>query len=36
MWSETHRPESIAHMVGNEEARAALVEWFSKWIRDSF
>ncbi len=31
MWSETHRPESIAHMVGNEEARAALVEWFSKW-----
>ncbi|MFB5611568.1 MAG: AAA family ATPase [Nitrosopumilaceae archaeon] len=31
MWSEKHRPQSISDMIGNEEARAALVEWFAKW-----
>ena len=31
MWSEKHRPQNISDMVGNEEARAALVEWFGKW-----
>ncbi len=31
MWSETYRPKGIAYMVGNEEARATLVEWFTKW-----
>lgn len=31
MWSEKHRPQSISDMVGNEEARSALVEWFAKW-----
>lgn len=31
MWSEKYRPKSIPEMVGNEEARAALVEWFAKW-----
>ncbi|MDI1495082.1 MAG: ATPase involved in DNA replication [Cenarchaeum symbiont of Oopsacas minuta] len=31
MWSEKYRPVEIAHMVGNEEARASLVDWFSKW-----
>ena len=31
MWSEKHRPQSISAMIGNEEARSALVEWFAKW-----
>ncbi len=31
MWSEKYRPQSIADMVGNEEARTAFVEWFAKW-----
>lgn len=31
MWSEKHRPQAINDMVGNEEARAAVVEWFAKW-----
>jgi len=31
MWSEKHRPQTINDMVGNEEARAAVVEWFAKW-----
>lgn len=31
MWSEKHRPQNISNMIGNEEARAALVEWFGKW-----
>ncbi len=31
MWSEKHRPQIISDMVGNEEARAAIMEWFAKW-----
>ncbi len=31
MWSEKYRPEIISDMVGNEEARAVIVEWFVKW-----
>ncbi len=31
MWSDKHRPQSISEMIGNEEARSALVEWFAKW-----
>ncbi len=31
MWSEKYRPQAIPDMVGNEEARAAVVEWFAKW-----
>ena len=31
MWSEKNRPQNISEMVGNEEARSALVEWFGKW-----
>ena len=31
MWSEKHRPQNIADMVGNEESRSAIVEWFAKW-----
>ncbi len=31
MWSEKHRPQIISEMVGNEESRAAIMEWFAKW-----
>ena len=31
MWSERHRPKSISDMVGNEESRASVMEWFAKW-----
>ena len=31
MWSEKYRPQIISDMVGNEETRAAIVEWFVKW-----
>ena len=31
MWSEKYRPRNMADMVGNEEARAAVTEWFAKW-----
>ena len=31
MWSEKHRPQNVSDMVGNEESRAAIMEWFTKW-----
>ncbi len=31
MWSEKHRPQIISDMVGNEEPRVAIIEWFAKW-----
>ena len=31
MWSEKYRPQNIFDMVGNEDARKQLVEWFAKW-----
>lgn len=31
MWSEKHRPKNIADMVGNEEERSSVIEWFTKW-----
>ena len=31
MWSEKYRPQNISDMVGNEEPRAAIMEWFVKW-----
>ena len=31
MWSEKYRPQIVSDMVGNEEARAAITEWFVKW-----
>ncbi len=31
MWSEKYRPQIISDMVGNEESRAAIIEWFVKW-----
>ena len=31
MWTEKYRPESLEEMVGNEEGRAKLQLWLSKW-----
>jgi len=31
MWSEKYRPQIISDMIGNEESRAAIMEWFAKW-----
>ncbi|MCH7966788.1 MAG: AAA family ATPase [Thaumarchaeota archaeon] len=31
MWSEKYRPQIISDMVGNEESRAVIMEWFAKW-----
>jgi replication factor C large subunit len=31
MWSEKYRPQNISDMVGNEESRSAIIEWFVKW-----
>ena len=31
MWSEKHRPKIISDMVGNEESRSSIMEWFTKW-----
>ncbi|AFS80149.1 ATPase central domain-containing protein [Candidatus Nitrosopumilus koreensis AR1] len=31
MWSEKYRPQKISDMVGNEETRSVIMEWFAKW-----
>ncbi|MFQ5497084.1 MAG: AAA family ATPase [Nitrosopumilus sp.] len=31
MWSEKYRPQIISDMIGNEEARSSIMEWFAKW-----
>ena len=31
MWSEKYRPQIISDMMGNEEARSSIMEWFAKW-----
>lgn len=31
MWSEKHRPHNVSDMIGNEDSRAAIIEWFAKW-----
>ena len=31
MWSEKYRPQTISNMIGNEESRSNILEWFAKW-----
>lgn len=31
MWSEKYRPQNISDMIGNEESRSSIIEWFVKW-----
>ncbi len=35
MWSEKYRPKNFLEVIGNEEAKEALVNWFSKWMKGS-
>ncbi len=33
MWSEKYRPKNLLDLIGNEEAKVSIVEWFGKWIK---
>ena len=33
MWSEKHRPKNLLDLIGNEEAKVSIVEWFGKWVK---
>jgi replication factor C large subunit len=35
MWSEKHRPRQVEQMVGNEDARLAVVKWLAGWVSGS-
>ena len=35
MWSEKYRPQKISDMIGNEESRSEIINWFSKWKKGS-
>ncbi|MEW5841394.1 AAA family ATPase [Nitrososphaera sp.] len=32
MWSEVYRPMRVEQMVGNEEARLAILKWLAGWV----
>ncbi|MGI0005166.1 MAG: AAA family ATPase [Nitrososphaera sp.] len=32
MWSEVHRPKRIEQMMGNEDARLAILKWLGGWV----
>ena len=31
MWSDKYRPQNISDMLGNEDSRSSIIEWFTKW-----
>ena len=33
MWSEKYRPKNLLDLIGNEEAKVSIVEWFVKWVK---
>ncbi len=33
MWSEKYRPKNLLDLIGNEEAKVSIVEWFGKWVK---
>ncbi|MDQ5842229.1 MAG: AAA family ATPase, partial [Thermoproteota archaeon] len=35
MWSEKYRPKTVQEMVGNEEARLAVIKWLAGWVSGS-
>jgi replication factor C large subunit len=35
MWSEKYRPKEISDMIGNDESRQEIVQWFKKWKKGS-
>lgn len=32
MWSEAYRPKRVEQMVGNEDARLAVLKWLQRWV----
>src|ERR1700758_3161629 len=32
MWSDIYRPQNVEEMIGNEDARLAVMKWLSRWI----
>ena len=32
MWTEKYRPKSICEIIGNEEAKVAIVKWLKNWV----
>jgi replication factor C large subunit len=35
MWSDIYRPQNVEEMIGNEDARLAVMKWLSRWIDGS-
>ncbi len=35
MWSEKYRPKNFLEVIGNEDAKETLVNWFGKWVKGS-
>jgi len=35
MWSEVYRPKKLEEMIGNEDARLAVLKWLSGWVNGS-
>jgi replication factor C large subunit len=33
MWSEKYKPKNFLELIGNEDAKVSIVEWFGKWIK---
>ncbi|MGI0010120.1 MAG: AAA family ATPase [Nitrosopumilaceae archaeon] len=33
MWSEKYRPKNLLDLIGNEEAKVSIIEWFVKWLK---
>jgi replication factor C large subunit len=33
MWSEKYRPKNLLELIGNEDAKVSIVEWFGKWMK---
>jgi len=34
-WPEIYRPQQVEEMIGNEDARLAVMKWLSKWVSGS-
>src|SRR5437899_1851387 len=35
MWTDIYRPQKVEQMIGNEDARLAVMKWLSRWIDGS-
>ena len=32
MWVESSRPRTVEELIGNEEARLAIIKWLAEWV----